>query len=468
MVPSNYPKDPFVNKIISDLHERFPEIVIAIFGIGSYFDFELPPNWRRNDIDLVLIVKSLESIQRQDWTSIRYEKKKINNKELWIGFNTISGLTNKEQFAKESFSNYEWSLLELKLPENSTLLYGQDIRNELPSIDDLKFDLDDIFARGLYHLEKSFTEKDVKKAKQEFTKSVFKFAFYYCIFQESQFRSTSLTKIILKLKQIISDYSLEANLLKIIEYCVLYRLTGDFPEDFNKIRKNYISLLFQLLQNGDLHKKMGDNEVIMYLNSFYSGFPNLVQRFKQYLQESSEKAQEIDDEDVIEPSNLIYKIESEKDSIDIEGEVGEIFRGTVFKRKRDNGSKGKVVSFILRDFTGVIRVVLWDRHTQILNDSKFGRGTIVSIQNGFSREGQTGALELHVAKYGEIKILNAAKTPFRRRKKKILKPDVEKILIRLGIRDTKSVRSPCPYCGTLYPSSVKFCKKCGEFLSKPE
>ncbi|MGB5910908.1 MAG: zinc-ribbon domain-containing protein [Promethearchaeia archaeon] len=77
-------------------------------------------------------------------------------------------------------------------------------------------------------------------------------------------------------------------------------------------------------------------------------------------------------------------------------------------------------------------------------------------------------MELHVAKYGEIKMLSAAKTPTRRRKKKILKPDVEKALIRLGIHDTESVRIPCPYCGTLYPSSVKFCKKCGEILPKPE
>jgi len=93
-----------------------------VFGLGSYFDPNLPPNWIRNDVDLVVIVNSLEGIPKQDWTEVRYEKKQVGAKEIWIGFYSLKGVKNRETFQKESFANYEWSLLDLKLPENSALL----------------------------------------------------------------------------------------------------------------------------------------------------------------------------------------------------------------------------------------------------------------------------------------------------------------------------------------------------------
>jgi len=52
-----------------------------VFGIGSYFDENLPPNWIKNDVDLVVIVDSLEDIPKQDWTEVRYEKKQVGDKE---------------------------------------------------------------------------------------------------------------------------------------------------------------------------------------------------------------------------------------------------------------------------------------------------------------------------------------------------------------------------------------------------
>ncbi|GAH67250.1 unnamed protein product [marine sediment metagenome] len=144
-----------------------------MFGIGSYFDDNLPPNWIKNDVDLVVIVDSLKCIPKQDWTEVRYEKKQVGDKEIWIGFNSLKGIKNREQFRKESFANYEWSLLELKNPENSTLLFGRNVRDELPEVTALEFDYDNILIRSFYHLNNSFKEGITLKAMQEFTKGSF-------------------------------------------------------------------------------------------------------------------------------------------------------------------------------------------------------------------------------------------------------------------------------------------------------
>ena len=83
-------RDPLIKEVLSDLNSRFSGHIVSVFGIGSYFDEKLPPNWIKNDVDLVVIVDSLEIVPKQDWTEVRYEKKQVGDKEIWIGFNTLS------------------------------------------------------------------------------------------------------------------------------------------------------------------------------------------------------------------------------------------------------------------------------------------------------------------------------------------------------------------------------------------
>ena len=174
-------KDPIVKSIISDLLERYSNNIIAIYGIGSYFDDSLPSTWVKNDLDIIVIVKSLEQIPRHPThkTDVRYEKKEIDGYQIWLGFNTINAYQDRYLFNKESFSNYEWSLIELKHPENSKLLYGKDIRDQLPSTYKINFDYGDILARSLYHLDKSFSEKDVSNAMKEFSKQFLRQRFIF-------------------------------------------------------------------------------------------------------------------------------------------------------------------------------------------------------------------------------------------------------------------------------------------------
>lgn len=127
----NIQQTSIIKRIIDDLVARYSDNIIAIYGIGSFFDDSLPPNWVKIDLDIIVIVKSLEGIPKQDWTEVRYKKKMLDGYQVWLGFNTVKAYQERDTFNKESFSNYEWSLIDIKHPENSKLVYGKDIRDQL-------------------------------------------------------------------------------------------------------------------------------------------------------------------------------------------------------------------------------------------------------------------------------------------------------------------------------------------------
>ena len=95
-----YEQDPLIEEIIEDLRSRFSELIVSVFGIGSYFDQNLPPNWLKNDVDLVVIVDSLEDGPKQDCPEKRFEKKQIEDKGIWIGFNSLRELKTANNLKK--------------------------------------------------------------------------------------------------------------------------------------------------------------------------------------------------------------------------------------------------------------------------------------------------------------------------------------------------------------------------------
>jgi hypothetical protein len=279
------PQGPFqddyiVKALIDGIIKSQKDNIIAVYGVGSYFDESLPKSWEKGDIDLIVFVKDLEKIPPKDFTKVRYEKKELDWVQVWIGYNTIDGFQNKEKFKEQSFSNLEWSVIELKHPENSTLLYGKDIRKELPSIESLKFDYDDILARGLYHLNKSLrlfysSEKDVKESVKEWTKSVFKFCFYLCILKDESFRSTSKYKIAKKVQELVKGNRIEKRVLLYLTKAIQVRKKGKKPNHFKSLLTEYVLYLFSLLGKGNLHRKMDYHCLKNYFINTYAGLDYL-------------------------------------------------------------------------------------------------------------------------------------------------------------------------------------------------
>ncbi|MFX1444442.1 MAG: hypothetical protein ACFFHV_13585 [Promethearchaeota archaeon] len=279
------PIDSILDTVLEELIEQFSDNIISIFGIGSYFDNSLPKDWIKNDLDIIVIVKSLENIPKPDWTDVRYEKKEINDHEVWLSFNNLEAYQEKQLFEAQSFSNYEWSLLDLKLPQNSQLLYGKDIRDQLPDITRIEFDYDNILARSLYHLDNSFKEaivgKDMNASMQQFTKGVFKFGFYLCIYFEKDFRFTSIRAIANTIELLIEQNRVEKEILDYIKDAIFFRRTHRIPSRFNNLRNSFILRIFSLIGKGKLHRRMNFDELIQYLGIQFRGLRYMIQFAKR-------------------------------------------------------------------------------------------------------------------------------------------------------------------------------------------
>jgi len=274
-----------LSEIVDNVKKRYSETLIAIYGVGSYFDTSLPDDWVKKDIDLIAILKDLSKTPKQDWTDIRFEQQSINNIEIWIGYNTLRGLKNKEIFQKESFSNYEWSILDIKLPENSQLLFGEDIRSQLPEIKELQYDFDDILRRSLYHLDKSYKvevqDQDLYAAKMGFTKAVFKFCFYLCLYFDKSFQNTSLLEISKFTQQLVREFQLDDLIMEFLEESILFRRKQQFMQDFHPLRIKFSQYVFSLLGKGIIHRKMNYHELLDFLGKSFEGFKYLIQFAKK-------------------------------------------------------------------------------------------------------------------------------------------------------------------------------------------
>ncbi len=360
----NNHQDPILKRILDDLVARYSDNIITIYGIGSYFDDTLPSNWVKNDLDIVVIVKTLKNIPKQDWTEIRYKIKEINGNHAWVGFNTVEVYQDRYTFNKQSVSNYEWSLIEIKHPENSKLLYGKDIRDQIPNTNDLIFDYDDVLARGLYHLDKSLSEKETLNAMKAYSKAVFKTGFYFCIYFSKNYRATSILEIGNKLKQLSEDNDFLEKMIEFFEEAIIYRITGQFKTDFNELRNEFITYIFSLLENGTLHRKMDYHEVVQYLTGTFSGFPFLNQKVQKL--------------DLFNDSRIRIKdLTVGMRNVMITGYIEETF-GT-YKFNRDDGTIGKVSSFLISDSTGQVRVVLWDEQVKIVRNNDYNVGRTINI-----------------------------------------------------------------------------------------
>lgn len=463
-----YKHDPLIKDILTDLESRFSKHVISVFGIGSYFDENLPLNWIKNDVDLIVIVDSLDIIPKQDWIEVRYEKKRIGDKEIWIGFNTLEGLQNREQNKKESFANYEWSLLDLKLPENSVLLYGRNIRNQLPEVSLLQFNYEDVLIRSLYHLNKCFKDSAPLEPMREFTKGVFKFGFYLCVYLDPKFRFTSVVKIAEKIKLLVSNRKINGAINSYFEEAVIFRVTSQFKTEFAPLRDGFVKLVLSLLTNGTLHVKLDKSAITEFFKESFGGFGHLI-RFVKKL-DTLEPPKIVKDQDFefsLDDSQLkIVDIELDTKSITVYGRIKEIY--SKFRFERGDGSSGQGASFLLHDPFGKIKVVLWDKHAEMFTRNEFNVGELVKINNGFAKKGRAGT-EIHVGKYGSV-ILTPQGVDLTRHPKlkgtetKNKNKNLTQKLQSMGIKNGKISNVICPNCSSKCSNKLKFCGICGEPL----
>jgi replication factor A1 len=82
------------------------------------------------------------------------------------------------------------------------------------------------------------------------------------------------------------------------------------------------------------------------------------------------------------------------------GKVMQINEPREFTKK--DGSKGKVASVVLQDDTGIVRLSLWDDDVGLLKDIE--AGTTLAIENGYTRAGYGGGVDLNAGRMGRIRV----------------------------------------------------------------
>jgi RNase P/RNase MRP subunit p29 len=450
-------EDHLVKELVGKIKARHKDDLIAIYGIGSFFDKNLPSNWIKNDIDLILVVKSIENIPKEHWDR-RFYSEDLEGFEVFSGYNTLEMYQNKDKFKEFSGANYKWAILEIKLPENSKLLYGKDIRDQLREITTLTFDYDDLLARSFYHVEKSLREKG-QIAENELSKAIFKTSFYLCVYFMENFSSTSIIEIAKKIKEIVEIIRPLKDIEIFFEEAITYRSTGQFKTDFTTLQKEYINFLISLLKTGALHRKIEKTELRTYFTKFFGGFPNLI-RFLE-----KPRSQKTIQKKVQQSGNIIANLGPDFQSVNITGKIVEIFKGHRFTRA--DGTIGNIASFIMEDPTGLIRVVVWNDEVRkkLFRDNKFRKHATIIIANGYIRTGYNNKIEIHVGNYGNIVLEQSPLIPSPEIKRKMSKSDIVKRLQILDIDATKISKTPCHFCGLLCSPNAKKCPKCGEPLT---
>ncbi len=108
------------------------------------------------------------------------------------------------------------------------------------------------------------------------------------------------------------------------------------------------------------------------------------------------------------PFRLEIQIEdliSGLNDVTVSGHVIAVYSPKIFTRR--DWTEGKLVSLLVSDKSGTLRVVLWDDKVNLVESGKIQQEQNIRILHGYVREGWGGNLELHVGKRASIEVLAA-------------------------------------------------------------
>ena len=106
------------------------------------------------------------------------------------------------------------------------------------------------------------------------------------------------------------------------------------------------------------------------------------------------------------PIKLNIKIKdlvSGLNDVSLIGRIESIYPVKKFKHK--DWTEGKLANITISDKSGSIRVVLWDKKAEFIENEKICKEQTIKISHGYVREGVYGKPELHLGDRGTIEIL---------------------------------------------------------------
>jgi len=86
--------------------------------------------------------------------------------------------------------------------------------------------------------------------------------------------------------------------------------------------------------------------------------------------------------------------------VTVVGRVVAVFPSKTFKANKS----GKVASLLIADENSILRIVLWNDKTKVIDSGKVKVGQMTRFSHGYTKEGYSGRVELHLGDRSEIEI----------------------------------------------------------------
>ena len=105
--------------------------------------------------------------------------------------------------------------------------------------------------------------------------------------------------------------------------------------------------------------------------------------------------------------------------VSVEGRLLAVFPTRIFGGEKS----GKFANLMISDDDSILRVVLWNDKTEIVEKGELQVGQIVKLLHGYTREDKYGKVELHLGNRSRIEVNDKSQTVY---------PDVEKFVSKIG------------------------------------
>jgi replication factor A1 len=108
----------------------------------------------------------------------------------------------------------------------------------------------------------------------------------------------------------------------------------------------------------------------------------------------------ISHEEFLAPTLLIGNLVPNLNDVTVVGRVVAVFPSKTFKAEEG----GKFASLLVADKSGILRVVLWNDKTSLIDSGVLKVGQIIRFSHGYTRENRSGQVELHIGDKSDIQI----------------------------------------------------------------
>ena len=115
---------------------------------------------------------------------------------------------------------------------------------------------------------------------------------------------------------------------------------------------------------------------------------------------AAEFSVEIPQDEALTPTLSIKDLIPSLNDVTLAGRVVAVFPPKTFKGNKS----GKVASLLVADKSGILRVVMWNDKTSLMQSGEIKVGQIVRFSHGYTREDRGGRVELHIGEKSEIEI----------------------------------------------------------------